>query len=464
MFGTRWYLSDTALLDRLNSLSRGESRRLYEVIELGGQRFFVKTFNEKGIGALFRNLFSPRAKREFLMARRLLGLSIPVPEPIGYGVSLKASFIVERYIDGQDLKEALRRSQRRQILERLAWLVKKLNDSHTLHRDLHLGNIRVREGIPYLLDLHKAQVKRWFSRQDVILNVAQLLHPLWHDMTREEKALFLDRYGEEIEGALERKMGALRRDWTKRKEKRAFRSTSKILLRGRFIIIRGEEERKGKFIELVKSDRKVRIERFEDHLRKYYRSRGRWKRAWKNHVVLLYMGLSVTPRPFYARKPSLFSSAFIAMEDLKGRGEELDRYVDGAFNFLSYGQRRKFIERLSRFFLFLFKNGIYHKDLKACNIFVLTDGTFRLLDVEDISFEELTLRDVKRMLVQLNSSIPTKVSLKDRLRFFVPIARSLGVETRRLFKEIVGESLKREVVYEGSMGLRIERWESEGHR
>lgn len=459
-----WYLEDASLVEALKEPQKGEARRDYRVIELRGERFFVKAFNEKGTRGILRNLFYPRGKREYLMAKRLSRISIHVPATLGYGISRKASFVVERYVEGQDLTEALRGAERKQILERVASLLSNLNDRHILHGDLHPWNIKISQGSPYLLDLHRARKPIFFCQKHRILNFAQLLCPLWAEMTQDEKEMFFTACGRNVATALKEKMEQLRSQWIRRKERRAFRTTSKIVTRGDLILVKGEDEKRGRLVEVVKRDKKVRIERFEDHVKKYFKSRRRWKRAWRNHIVLLYMGQSITPRPFFAKRPSFFSPPFIAMEDLKDKGQELDRYLDRHFYLMSYHERSRFIESLVQFFFLLLKNGIRHKDLKACNIFVLNDGTFRLLDVEDICFGRMDQKDLKTMLVQLNCSVPLKIGLKERLRFFLPLVRALSMKERPLLAQVIRESISRHIVYEGTNGLVIERWGKKGCR
>jgi hypothetical protein len=101
---------------------------------------------------------------------------------------------------------------------------------------------------------------------------------------------------------------------------------------------------------------------------------------------------------------------------------------------------------------------IVHKDLKACNIFVLNDGGFMLLDVEDIRFKALDEEALKRMLVQLNTTLPKRVTFRHRIRFFIKFTSPMKLNKRAIFKAVVRESLRREIVYEGVGGLKREMW------
>jgi hypothetical protein len=62
------------------------------------------------------------------------------------------------------------------------------------------------------------------------------------------------------------------------------------------------------------------------------------------------------------------------------------------------------------------------------------------------------------MLVQLNTTIPKRISIKDRIRFFLKLTLSFKIDRRRLFRDIVKESFGSDIVYEGIGGLKTERW------
>ncbi len=49
---------------------------------------------------------------------------------------------------------------------------------------------------------------------------------------------------------------------------------------------------------------------------------------------------------------------------------------------------------------------------------VFHEEGFMLLDVEDIRFRALDEESLKRMLIQLNTTIPRRVSTGDRIGFF----------------------------------------------
>jgi tRNA A-37 threonylcarbamoyl transferase component Bud32 len=460
--GIQWFLEDEGLAEVLRDVSfEAGNRRTYAVHEWREKKVFVKSFTEKGIAGLIRNRVSSRGKREFDRARKLLALSVPAPEPLGYGLSRYGSFIVEEWLAGTSFLTALKRGEDRAgLIGELAGLLKLLKQHGIRHNDLHLDNILVVNGKPCLIDLHTMQIKRTFGEDDELSNLSHALTMIYGEMDEKERNAFFSLYGGlEIRGAVEARIRGLEDDWVKNKQKRAFGPTSRITADGEFLRVSGfEGSGTGGFVALLKEDKKVRVERMADHIRKTYRDKRRLERAWRAHVMLLYMDLTVTPQPFHLKKPSFHGAGFIAMEDLKGKGEELDRYLDRRYTATTDSGRKRFADGLAAFLGGLFKKRIGHRDLKGCNIFVLEDGGFLLLDVEDIIYRDMDEGALLRLLLQLNTTIPKKVSIRDRARFFLRLTASMKIDRKRVFADVVRDSLKSEIIYEGVGGLVRERW------
>jgi tRNA A-37 threonylcarbamoyl transferase component Bud32 len=436
-------------------------RRGYVKASYQGGQIFIKSFAEKGLPGFIRNRVASRGKKEYQLGRRLLALSIPTPRPLGYGVSRMASYTIQEWVEGKNLLAALKETDySAQLLNSLAGFLKTLKIHHVRHNDLHLDNILVVDGELYIIDLHKTRIKDSFTILDEVSNLSHALAPLYGELDKAEKDAFFAMYGnpglEETVGRAIDRMGAR---WVRRKKERAFAPTSLIVAKDSRLHMTGMENRDpGTFEGLIKSDRKVKIERYTNHVRKIYRNRRRLERAWRAHVVIAYMGLPIVPEAYYVELPGDNPMGHIAMEDLKGRGEELDRWLDRRYVMITESEKRLLKSSLANYFLGLARKKIMHKDLKACNIFVLQEGGFILLDVEDIRFRSLDEEALKRMLVQLNTTIPRRVSTRDRMRFFLEFTSPMKVDRKAIFKAVVKESLRREIVYEGIKGLTRETW------
>jgi hypothetical protein len=245
--------------------------------------------------------------------------------------------------------------------------------------------------------------------------------------------------------------------------RRAFRTTSKLLAKDNVVYVKGKEMlATGERTAVIKEDKKALVARHTDHLRKVYTHSRRLKRAWRNHVVLLSMDVNAVPQPFQMQIPSKNQRGFIAMEDLAVNGEELDTFLDRTYDHLGYRARIKMVKGFSDFLTKLFGAGIGHRDMKACNFFFLHDGGFRLLDVEDICFQRVDRTSALRMFRQLNMSVPKRVSLADRLRFFSLVTQGASFDRKELLRAVVSESRKGRIQYVGVGGTVSEQWEQNG--
>lgn len=462
--GTTWFLDDPSLERVVEQLGHEPGgKRVHFISEYPGGKVFIKFFYEKGLPGLIRNRILPRGKKEYELSKKLQSLSVLTPRALGYGVAPRGSYVIQEWIDGEPLLSwAYEKPRRQQLIEALVAVLEQLKAKGLRHNDLHLDNIIGASGNLYLVDLHKSHLKKNFATTDDVSNVSHALAMVYDSLDESEKAWFFNRYGgAALREKVEQELVRLRKRWITRKADRAFRTTSVLVgSRGRVTVRGMEEKAQGECLATIKKDRKVTVERYSDHVRKVYAHKRRLQRAWKNHVILEYMRLMIAPRPYYLQKASASVPGFVAMEDLTGKGEELDRFLDRNYEGMNRAARSSFIDAFSSFFLSVFSKKIIHADMKACNIFVVRSGAFLFLDIEDLDFFGFNQAAIKRMLIQLNTTIPRRISIRDRLRFFARITESLvpEAERKRLLSEIASESLQREIVYEGVSGLRREAW------
>jgi tRNA A-37 threonylcarbamoyl transferase component Bud32 len=461
--GISWFLERGELTALIEGLKPGtQTRRTHQGIGLGGRQVFVKHFVEKGLLGLMRNLVSPRGKKEYDLGKRLAASHIATPAPLGYGLEKGGSFILQEYIDAVPFKAAFEAGVGRQkLLDNLAFLLKQLREQRVRHNDLHLENVMVSGERLYLIDLHKSVIKKKsLTITDELANLTHALTMIYDKLTEDEKSRFFGLYERpDLRKPTEVRLVSLWREWIESKKRRCFSTTSKLVAKEGKVHIReslglGE----GSFKGFLKNGRKATVEAHEDHIRKVYRDKRRLVRAWTAHVILEYLEMPVGPRPYYIRKATPFSKGYIAMEDLRSRGAELDRFLDSEYDTMNADRRRTLARQLSQFLGELLRKGILHKDLKACNLFVVSDG-FRLIDIEDVRFVRPGSDDLRKMFVQLNTSIPARIGVRDRIRFFAMVTGNLPVDKKRLFNSVNQDSLGREIVYEGVAGLKKESWE-----
>ncbi|HPU30082.1 MAG TPA: lipopolysaccharide kinase InaA family protein [Syntrophorhabdaceae bacterium] len=460
--GIDWFLEKDLLDDFLNTIElKATYRRDYRIIQVNDNRYFFKFFREKGLSGVFRRSINPRAKKEFLMGKRLLSFGINTPEPFGYGVSKDGSFIIQRCLYGKNFIDAFyEQENKKERIIQLAMLLKKMEAYKIRHNDLHLNNIIVEDNKLYLIDLHKMEIKKHFSLSDKVSNLSHSLAMVYQDMSEDEKETFFLTYGSpNIRKIVESTLTDMWKKWIEKKKKRAFKDTSIVKNAKDILYIKDSQwQRQEVFKEIIKQDKKTVVCRYSDHIRKSYRNKRRLKKAWEAYVVLSYMSLKVTPQVFFIKLPGIIQPGFMAMEDLKGRGEELDRFLDRQYNQMDLKKRALFIERLSVFLKCLFKKSIFHKDFKACNIFVKEDGSFLLLDMEDIVFKSANEEDLIKMFIQLNTTIPKYIKHTDRMRFFLKMIEGLEVNKKKSARRIAKASSIMDIVYEGIDGLKFKRF------
>jgi tRNA A-37 threonylcarbamoyl transferase component Bud32 len=461
--GTTWFLEDRSLERVVEQLGHEpKEKRAHFIWEHDKGKVFIKFFQERGLSGLIRNRILPRGKKEYELSKRLRSLSILTPKALGYGISPRGSYVIQEWIKGEPLIAWIDdRSKRQRLISALVTILQQLKAKGLRHNDLHLGNIIGASGKLYLVDLHKGSLKKRFTLADDLSNVSHALAMVYDSMDEREKAWFFSHYGgDALRGRVEQELARLRRRWITRKAARAFRMTSVLVALRDQVIVRGmEEQAHGEYVATIKKDRKVTVERYTDHVRKIYAHKRRLHRAWEHHVILEYMRLFITPRPYFLQQASVTVPGYVAMEDLTGKGEELDRFLDRNYDGMSRAAWCGFIDAFSSFLVSTLNKKIIHADLKACNIFVLQKGAFLFLDVEDLDFSDFDDAALKRMLIQLNTTIPKRISLHDRLRLFAKVTRPFLSERKRLLKEIASESLAREIVYEGVHGLKREAWQ-----
>jgi len=181
-------------------------------------------------------------------------------------------------------------------------------------------------------------------------------------------------------------------------------------------------------------------------------------KAWINGNGLKVRGVSSPLLLAYIEKRDWFGmvESFLVMEAQEG-AQEMDRYICKGFS--RFEEKRVFIEGFARWLSQLHQKGIYHQDMKTCNILVSENGQvldFKLLDLEDVRLnEKVDDKKLFKNLLQINTSMPNLVTRTDRLRFFRayqephPIIRN---QKKFLFR-LIQKSRERGIVYVSPHGV-----------
>jgi hypothetical protein len=276
--GISWFLDEHDGLDAVveGVVEEEATRRTYTIRDWGDKKVFVKFFLEQGAWGCIRNRIMPRGKKEYDLGKRILSASVETPVPMGYGMGRAGSFIIQELIEAQSFKSAFDGTLLREpLVDALALFLRQLAACGIRHNDLHLDNILVKGETLYLIDLHKAQVKQGrFTLKDEAANLTQALTMIYNEMTEDGRRRFFGRCGRSgLRQTVEAGLRAQWKTWIDNKKKRAFSTTSKLVAKGRRVYVRGSEQAAcgGQFRELIKKDKKVRLERWSDHIRKICR-------------------------------------------------------------------------------------------------------------------------------------------------------------------------------------------------
>jgi hypothetical protein len=174
-------------------------------------------------------------------------------------------------------------------------------------------------------------------------------------------------------------------------------------------------------------------------------------RSWRGAIRLGALGIS---------RPDALglvigngASSYLIMRVLEGY-EHLAEYVRRALSPATPTDRRRaFLRAGADFVGGCYASGVFHRDLKASNLFVRETETggweFSLLDLADVRFPRRIRREQKLLnLAQLNASVPLQVAWTDRMRFLRRLAeREPALAGRSAIAEVARLTRSRRCVW-----------------
>ncbi len=367
--------------------------------------------------------------------------------------------------------------RRRAFLGALARLLRRFHDAGFAHGDLHGGNLLVL-GPPEdpeirVLDLHTVRTGRRPGPRGRRANLAKLLHSLSTATNRPDRLRFLLDYegdspaagGKSVFPGVLRRIAALERRRLASRGRRCVKQSTAFAHErvGPFLVYRRREVppfaplhavgdhllsvwRKSE--EVLKDSRRSALSRqvlpgwpehahavvkearcrtAADYLKNALR-RPRGMASWRAGNALVVRGVGAA-RPLalvlQGRWP-VRGASWLLMEDLS-RLERLDLFVlrryAKALSSAARAEKTALVRACGRFVGDLHRQGIYHGDLKAVNVFVAPadDGgfAFRLVDYDRVVFgRRVSRRRRIKNLGQLAASVAVLITRSDRLRFF----------------------------------------------
>lgn len=451
-------------------------------------RLFVKLFKKPAPLQCIRHLFVPsKVVSEWRNLRALEERGLPCPRPLAYfekrswGVPVQ-SCLVTQALDGAEALNvflahaSLNGQQRFQLTRQLARLSAAMHAAGMVSRDYHGGNILIRprdEGgfELFLIDLHKARLRRKLRTSTVIGDLAKLASSL--TPARGACMRFLKEYCRvaTVPGvALRECLRGIARESVRIDARRIKSRSRRCVLRSSVFHVartwserycgrrdfghasaRQLVERRRNAATVVKKSAKSLICRHELQpgqsvcLKVYpYRGllygfagmvrRSRALKSWTSANGLIVRGL-LTPRPLAMVEkrfgPLLRESYYICdwLED----APELNTFV--LEHTWQQDHKGHFIRCLAHTLARMHARGVYHGDLKSNNILVRAHAgswEFYFVDLDRVSFSRpLTFERRANNLAQINASVSGVMTLRDRLLFFRLYARAAGCYTER---------------------------------
>lgn len=370
-----------------------------------------------------------RIRTEWRNLERLRQRSVPAPQRVLFGykgrLPCRGFFIITRDVEGSKINWR----QPEQLLK-LADFLARVHSRGVYHQDLHTGNIYIgRDGRPILLDSQEVYLLPWLPRWLKVRNLGQF----W----RQIRAGFAD------EGVLEAFLKAYNAGQKPPVSAREVLKTADRSLERYYRSRSGRCVKNSTEFQVVKSDDGIRgfrrrgFEWGKDELQaalthgtpvkdnkmlawqgvcvKLHERRflhtDRCLAAWKMARALAVRGIAVPEaRAYYVLGRKSF---FLA--DYYGDGEHLNVYLSKP---REPAEKRGVLRRLAEWVRICHDLNIWQRDFKSSNVLV-HEGQYMMLDLDNVRIGRgLSWKRRMSNLAQLNASVSSAITLKDRLRFF----------------------------------------------
>jgi serine/threonine protein kinase len=150
--------------------------------------------------------------------------------------------------------------------------------------------------------------------------------------------------------------------------------------------------------------------------------------------------------------------------------KEVDRHlVARIVSQWSEQEKRNFLDVFADFLAGLHESGVFHTDLKTCNVLVYDRPhkpvKFSLLDYDDVRVfrSSVSLKRRVKNLAQLFLSTPSDIDMDDRMKFldrYLLACSKTNIDKRRLLKMVCNRIKGKSLFYVGPEGDISESWPS----
>ena len=474
--------------------------------------FLLKRYKTRGVRERLKYCVVPsKARKEWVMAHRALNKGIPTPLPLAVAERRRAMILHDAFLITQAISpsrpliELIPEGKQKTLLPRAARVIRGAHEAGFFHQDLHAGNILVGRAKKhlYVIDLHRSRFARHLSKRRRLWNLAQFFYSLKGWLSPEDKEAFLRQYDTEKDTFRDGITKGLHtiESIEERIYQRHMKSRTKRCLKnsGGFYVVKKDSwhiwarrewktealraviKKHGEIVGggkdgLIKDDRRTAITLFDFKKKricvKEYRHTGvllrlkevfrrsKARTGWLMGNGLVVRGVTgITPQALLERRRrGLRREAFLIMETPPGY-IELDRYIVRSFENSRHDRlkTRSFLMALAGFMADMYNLRIFHRDLKTCNIMVhekRDTWDFGLVDMDDIHLDKkISHTKILKTLVQLNTSTPLFIDMRNRIRFLIRYLNLIQRHTvRDIIRNVVRGSKGRELVYVAPQG------------
>jgi tRNA A-37 threonylcarbamoyl transferase component Bud32 len=486
------------------ALIRDNNVRMSFFYRTDAAALFIKRYKCRSLWDTVKYVFFPsKAIAEWRNLRRFEEKGIPTAEPLAvaekrsFGLLRDSCLVTASLSPAEALNEYLLRvklspEQRQQLGRALGRLVRRLHDGNIFFRDLHAGNILIRwnDGQRpdlFLIDLHKAYsvpvLQQWMRVRDL----GQLCNSL--KASRADGIRFLQVYCKgktrawyrTLQQAIHGKQIKLEAVRIKSRSKRCIRHSTvfekkKTWAEAYFgrkdfgrsaadaaIAMHRTELDTGQARLLKRASKSAVTGHVLDghgqvcvkgyrYVSPWYSlknifTRSRALKSWIAAHALLVRGID-TPLPLAVLERTcgpLRSETFLITRLLPD-ARELNDYILAT----DLADRKgDFIAALAARLRNMHERGVYHADLKSNNILVQEAGTgwrFSVIDLDRVHFPgSLSFSQRANNLAQINASVSSRITLRDRLKFFHFYVKetNLLADRKKYYRTILAISRKK---------------------
>lgn len=449
-------------------IKSSSKRSVYHLLRGGHPGVYLKVYHPKGLFQKINNLISPRTKREADMLEKLAASGISAAEVLAHFRSGVYSAIAVREVENIRLLSCFERDFQERILFSVT---KDFLERGFVHFDLHPGNILIDKSNNYvLIDCYEVRKKNSIGISNWISSFASAAS-VYGTTLPELKTLIPEEF-ESMLGTVSEMAGSIRRKRAARHIRRSLSegSFSRIENNGDYkAIVRRDEtldlneiinlhcENLREGSNLLKVQEKTQVSISGTYCAKSYKRSPAFlepyaQRSWKGSLVLMFNG-------FRTAEPAaciVFRDRSSMLISRKLEYPQLDRLLHSGG--LAGTERKNLAAMLGRTVGMMHMSGIFHADLKACNIFIDTERNEAVfIDTDRIVQSGRVAREKRfRNLMQIGLSIPRCFAMESGRDMINAYAARTGDDAQFLIGELKRQMKGKEVIYTTEKGDRFE--------